>query len=104
VQHGYIRVIVTTNFDRLLESALREIGVEPTIVASVDALLDAGNVAWVPYGRLAWHSQNQKKLLGEMRSELVKAALTKAGFARRDPAFVGLFISNFERVIGKLSW
>ncbi len=38
VQAGFIRVIVTTNFDRLLENALREKGVEPTIVASVDAL------------------------------------------------------------------
>jgi SIR2-like domain len=45
VRRGYIRVIVTTNFDRLLESALREIGVEPTIVASVDALSGAEPIA-----------------------------------------------------------
>jgi len=38
VRAGYIRVIITTNFDRLLENALRERGIEPTIVASVDAL------------------------------------------------------------------
>lgn len=38
VEGGYIKVIVTTNFDRLLESALRERGIEPTVVASVDAL------------------------------------------------------------------
>ena len=41
VRDGYIRVIVTTNFDRLLESALREQGVEPTVVASVDTLKGA---------------------------------------------------------------
>lgn len=41
VRGGYIRVIVTTNFDRLLENALRERGVEPTVVASSDALLGA---------------------------------------------------------------
>ena len=41
VQSGYVRVIVTTNFDRLLESALRERGVEPTVIASVDALKGA---------------------------------------------------------------
>lgn len=41
VSRGYIRVIVTTNFDRLMENALRERGIEPTIVASVDALLGA---------------------------------------------------------------
>ena len=41
VRTEYVRVIVTTNFDRLLESALRERGVEPTIVASVDSLKGA---------------------------------------------------------------
>jgi hypothetical protein len=41
VRDGYVRVIVTTNFDRLLENALREIGVEPTVVSSVDTLSGA---------------------------------------------------------------
>ena len=41
VRTGYVRVIVTTNFDRLLENALREQGVEPTVVASVDTLKGA---------------------------------------------------------------
>ena len=38
---GFVRVIVTTNFDRLLESALRDRGVEPTVVSSVDAMRGA---------------------------------------------------------------
>ena len=38
VRGGYVRVIVTTNFDRLMENALREVGVEPTVVGSTDAL------------------------------------------------------------------
>lgn len=38
VRAGYIRVIITTNFDRLIENALREQGVEPTIVSAEDAL------------------------------------------------------------------
>lgn len=41
VQSGYVRVVITTNFDRLLESALREKGVEPTVVASPDMLKGA---------------------------------------------------------------
>lgn len=41
VQADHIRVIVTTNFDRLLENALHERGVEPTVVHSVDALRGA---------------------------------------------------------------
>ncbi|MCK5745082.1 MAG: hypothetical protein KAH44_02665, partial [Oricola sp.] len=34
VRDGHVRVIVTTNFDRLTENALRERDVEPTIVSS----------------------------------------------------------------------
>lgn len=33
VKQGYIQVIVTTNFDRLLEQALKEKGVTPTVIA-----------------------------------------------------------------------
>ncbi|TRL37585.1 hypothetical protein FM996_02155 [Methylosinus sporium] len=38
VQAGFVRVIITTNFDRLLENALRELGVEPTVIKSDDDL------------------------------------------------------------------
>jgi hypothetical protein len=41
VAGGYVKVIITTNFDRLLETALREKGIEPTVVSSVDALAGA---------------------------------------------------------------
>lgn len=41
VRSGHIRVIVTTNFDRLMENALREEGVEPTVVSSVDTMKGA---------------------------------------------------------------
>ena len=35
---GYIRVIVTTNFDRLLETALNEAGIVPTVISSPDQM------------------------------------------------------------------
>lgn len=38
---GSIRVILTTNFDRLLENAIRDIGIEPTVIGSDDAILGA---------------------------------------------------------------
>lgn len=41
VLQGVIRVIVTTNFDKLIETALREAGIEPTVIASEDALIGA---------------------------------------------------------------
>ena len=36
IADGYIRVVVTTNFDRLLESALLEVGVMPAVIATSD--------------------------------------------------------------------
>lgn len=37
VSRGFVRVILTTNFDRLMEQALQSIGIEPTVVADVEA-------------------------------------------------------------------
>jgi hypothetical protein len=41
VRDGFIRVIITTNFDRLLENALKSAGVEPTVIKSDDDLSGA---------------------------------------------------------------
>jgi len=41
VRDGYVRVLITTNFDRLLENALRDAGVEPTVIKSEDDLIGA---------------------------------------------------------------
>ena len=38
---GFVKVIITTNFDRLTESALREAGVEPAVLSSPDDLKGA---------------------------------------------------------------
>ena len=36
VKRGFVKVIITTNFDRLVENALREVGVEPMVLRSSD--------------------------------------------------------------------
>lgn len=38
---GYLRVIITTNFDRLLEHALEALGVSPPIISTADAVSGA---------------------------------------------------------------
>jgi phosphoserine phosphatase len=38
VAKGYVRVIITTNFDRLLERAIEEAGVTPTVLSTADAI------------------------------------------------------------------
>lgn len=39
VKDGFIKVIITTNFDRLLEQALHHVGITPTVINSEDDLL-----------------------------------------------------------------
>lgn len=41
VAAGYIRVLITTNFDRLLELALQDEGVHPTVISSTDHIRGA---------------------------------------------------------------
>jgi hypothetical protein len=41
VADGFVRVIVTTNFDQLTEIALKEVGIVPTVVSSVDGIKGA---------------------------------------------------------------
>jgi len=41
VKYGYIRIILTTNFDRLLEEALSEQGITPTIISTEDEMKGA---------------------------------------------------------------
>jgi SIR2-like protein len=48
VARGYVRVIVTTNFDRLLELALEAEGVVPTVIATPDAVAGALPTAHTP--------------------------------------------------------
>ncbi len=38
VASGYLRVIITTNFDRLMEKALEEVGVAATVISTTDQL------------------------------------------------------------------
>ena len=41
ISRGYIRVIVTTNFDRLLEQALVDVGIQPSVISSADTAAGA---------------------------------------------------------------
>jgi hypothetical protein len=41
VSKGFVRVIVTTNFDRLMEQALDAVGIAPTVVTSADGIKGA---------------------------------------------------------------
>lgn len=44
IEQGYIRVILTTNFDRLLETALAQRGIEPVVISSDDDVKGAPSI------------------------------------------------------------
>lgn len=45
VAKGYVRVILTTNFDRLLERAIQDEGIAPSVLSSADAIAGAAPLA-----------------------------------------------------------
>ena len=72
VQLEFVRVIISTNFDRLLESALRERGVEPTVVSSVDALKGAEPLTHSNCYLLKLHGDYKDARILNMETELSK--------------------------------
>lgn len=48
ISKGYIRVVLTTNFDRLLEQALAEISIQPVVISTADSVRGALPLAHSP--------------------------------------------------------
>ena len=65
-------MIVTTNFDRLLENALRERGVEPTVIDSVDALNGAEPLAHTTCYLVKLHGDYKDARILNTYAELVQ--------------------------------
>lgn len=70
MKKGYIRVVLTTNFDNLLESALRDIGVEPTVISTTEAADGAEPLAHVGPVVLKIHGDYKETNLKNTTEEL----------------------------------
>ncbi len=70
VRSGFIRVIVTTNFDRLMENALRDVGIEPTVIASPDALNGAEPISHARCFILKLHGDYKDERILNTETEL----------------------------------
>ena len=86
VTAGYLRVIVTTNFDRLMEKALEEVGIAPTVISTSDQLLGA-----LP---LAHSGVTVIKLHGDYLDTRIKN--TEHELATYDKAFDGMLDRIFD--------
>ena len=70
VQKGLVRVIVTTNFDRLTEQALQEAGIDPIVVANEEAAAGTVPLAHTPFTLIKVHGDyldpNIRNTVGEL--------------------------------------
>lgn len=89
VAGGSIRIVLTTNFDRLLENALREVSVEPIVIASPDQCHGAKPLQHVPAG-----SCMVIKLHGDYLD--VRSLNTAEELATYDPAIATLLARVFD--------
>ena len=89
---GHLRLFLTTNFDRLLEQALNDAGVVPTVISTPDALEGAGPLA---------HSGcTVVKLNGDYRDSRIKN--TPAELASYDPSVDALLddaLANYGLIV-----
>ena len=67
---GYIKVILTTNFDRLIENALRDAGVEPTVLSSPDHVQGALPLVHTPCCVIKLHGDYLDTRIRNTPSEL----------------------------------
>jgi len=86
VASGYVRIIVTTNFDRLTEKALEEVGITPTIISTADQIAGA-----LP---LAHSGVTIIKLHGDYLDTRIRN--TEAELAGYDPTFDRLLDRIFD--------
>jgi hypothetical protein len=70
VAKGYIRVIVTTNFDRLMEQALTDAGIQPTIISTADAVKGALPLTHSPCTVMKIHGDYLDSRLRNTKPEL----------------------------------
>jgi hypothetical protein len=96
VAAGYLRVIITTNFDRLMEKALEEVGVAPAVISTTDQLLGALPLAHSGATVIKLHGDYLDTRIKNTESEL--AAYDKALDRMLDRIFdeYGLIVSGWS--------
>ena len=72
IKKGYFKVVITTNFDRLLEKALEEIGITPNVIHSTDSIKGAMPIIHSPYTILKVHGDYMDVRIKNTKHELEK--------------------------------
>lgn len=96
IARGYIRVVVTTNFDRLLEQALTEIGIQPVVISSADAVQGALPLAHSPCSIVKINGDYLDTRLRNTRGELERYDQALDGLLDRIFDEYGLVVAGWS--------
>ncbi len=96
VARGSVRVILTTNFDRLLENALRDVGIEPTVIASDDAIVGATPLVHCPCTIIKLHGDYMDARIKNTQDELEAYSPTLDALVDRVLDEYGLIIAGWS--------
>ena len=88
----FIRVIITTNFDRLLESALAEVGVVPVVISSEDSAIGAPPLVHNPVTVLKLHGDYLDDRIRNTEGEL-------AGYEPQMTAYLDRILADFGLIV-----
>ena len=101
VAGGYVRVILTTNFDRLIERAVSDKGIAPIVVASLDAVIGA-----LPLPHSVCTVVKIQDILNVVAQEIAKFGNSwpplKAGLFDGNTGRLGDIKLGLDRVVGKV--
>ena len=78
VAQGFVRVIITTNFDRLVEKALEDVGVTPTVLSSPDHVKGALPLIHTRCCVFKVHGDYQDTRIRNSPTEFSKSTLTNS--------------------------
>lgn len=93
VKSGHVRVMVTLNFDTLLEQAIRDVGIEPTVVATSADL--AGLAPLHTHDALVVHLHGQYLIPTSMRNTVDELA----AYDEEENAFLDRLLADYGAVL-----
>ena len=96
VAGGFVRVIVTTNFDQLLETALRDAGVSPAVISTPDARAGALPLQHERVTVIKVHSDFMDVRIKNTAEELAKYHRSTDGLLNRVSDEYGLVVAGWS--------
>lgn len=96
VAKGYVRVIITTNFDRLMETALSDAGVPPSVISNADGLKGATPLPHVRCVLLKVHGDYHDNRILNSPDELATYDPAMARYVARIAEDFGLVVAGWS--------